>query len=109
MRESVAMALLDASFCIKILESQSEPGIQSLARDDAFAAFQTRYQQAKSSLLEAAAAKALPPIDAGHALDALSQVRRLIDQLIKADRILNADEPDPDEHDVESGAEDDRP
>lgn len=108
-RDSVATALLDASSCINILESQSEPGLQRLARDEAFAVFLNSYQRAKQSLLQSAATKALSPLDAGHALDALSQVRRLVDQIVKADQVLATSEPDPEEHDTGLEAEDNQP
>lgn len=104
-RRAVFAALESAAECIAILLSQDEPGARQIARDAAFDRFQTVYQAAKRALLEAAASHSLAPATAGPALDALSQVRRMLDQIVKADRTLAAGEFDPPEHEDDAEPE----
>jgi len=64
-----------------------EPG-DDLERKAALDAFEVAYERAKSGVLAAAVDGTLTADDADRLLDALSNTRRLVEQLVKADRLL---------------------
>lgn len=63
----------------------------------AFEAFQESYQKTKNALLSATAAHALNADQAELLLDSLSRTRRMVDQIVKASRMLQSTEIHEDE------------
>lgn len=70
-------------------EGPEHPGM----REAALAEFETAYQAAKAAVLRAAAQGETGVEAADAALDALSHVRRLTEQMVKGDRLLDAATP----------------
>lgn len=94
-REAVHDVLDAARDCLTLVTRvDAEPGIRE-AGDDAeraagLARFQQAYEQAKAALLRAAVAQQLSAEDTDALLDTMSATRRLIEQLVKSDRLLRA-------------------
>jgi hypothetical protein len=57
-------------------------------RESAFKRFEESYQRAKAEVLAAAVHRDLSVDSAQSLLDALSAVRRMVEQVVKADRLL---------------------
>jgi len=100
-QSSVAPVLAAADDCARLAERPAgESGDE--ARAAALGEFEQAYQQAKAALLSEAVARALPVDTAGALLDGLSATRRLVEQLVKADRLMRAPHR---AHEIEAAAQ----
>jgi hypothetical protein len=67
---------------------KAEDGAPVTAEDLAAGRFEAHYAQAKSGVLAAIVQRRVPVDAAEELLDALSATRRLVDQIVKAERLL---------------------
>ena len=91
-RDAALEALNSARRAITLSAGPDDPGHAS-GREAALDAFETAYQLAKSEILRAAARGEAGPEAVDAALDALSHVRRLTEQMVKGDRLLDPETP----------------
>lgn len=93
---ALTQLLAAATACIMLAQRADAPPGSDTERSDAAEHFERCYQSAKATVL-AATVEGRIPVDAADAqLDALSATRRLIGQLVKADRMLRSPGSDDD-------------
>lgn len=87
-RARLAAALAAATACLALAgEPAAEPG-NDLERRAALETFEAEYQRAKAGVLTATVEGRFTADEADRLLDALSDSRRLVEQLVNADRLL---------------------
>lgn len=91
-RTSALEALNTARTAITLSAGPDDPD-HAGSRETALEVFETGYQIAKAAILRAAAQGDASADAADAALDALSHVRRLTEQMVKGDRLLDAETP----------------
>jgi phosphate:Na+ symporter len=85
---AVAQALAAAAECAALAARAEDAPGGDAERSAALERFEQAYQQAKAALLAGAVARELPVDAIGARLAGLSAVRRMVEQLVKADRLL---------------------
>jgi phosphate:Na+ symporter len=85
---AVAQALEAAAECAQFAGRAPDASGTDAERAAALARFEEAYQAAKTALLAGAVARELPVELASEWLSGLSAVRRMVEQLVKADRLL---------------------
>lgn len=79
-----------AGTCLGLVTRASDAPGHDIDRSGALEQFESRYETAKTTLLRAAVARHLAVETTGMLLDQLSAIRRLVGQLVKADRLLRS-------------------
>jgi phosphate:Na+ symporter len=79
-----------AGTCLTLAARATDAPGHDVERNVALEQFETRYEAAKSALLRAAVARHVAVETTDALLDQLSAVRRLVEQLVKADRLLRS-------------------
>ncbi len=91
-RVAVALqqALVLAGECVELAGRTDAEADRDIDRAVALDRFEQAYQAAKTSVLDAAVLRAMSVSEASATLDALSDTKRMVEQLVKADRLLRA-------------------
>ncbi|MBA2664561.1 MAG: Na/Pi cotransporter family protein [Bradymonadaceae bacterium] len=87
-RASMKLVLADAEVCLSIVARTEDSRDAAAALEAAEEQFEVSSEQAKKALLNAAVGARLSVEATNAILDALSATRRLVDQLVKGDRLL---------------------
>jgi phosphate:Na+ symporter len=87
-RVALGDALAAAAACVALAARADEPAAYDAERASALDRFQHEYEHAKTTLLAVAVERRLSVDAVGPLLDALSATRRLVEQLVQADRVL---------------------
>jgi hypothetical protein len=88
LRERIETLLAAVAGCVALAgQPVDEPG-SDVERKAALDTFEAEYQRVKAGILTTAVAGTLTADDADRLLDALTDTRRLVQQLVKADRLL---------------------
>lgn len=107
-RAALEQFIAEAAQVASLAEAtEAQPGADQ-DRSAALERLQSRYRETKEALLVAAVARRLSVEDADVLLDDLRATRRLVDQLLKADRLLSGPTPAPG-FKAEAGADGERP
>ncbi len=89
-RAALERALAAARVCLALAGGESDPADGDPERAAALAAFRAAYEEAKVTVLGAAVGGRLSVEATDAALDALASARRLVEPLVKADRLLRS-------------------
>jgi phosphate:Na+ symporter len=89
-REALAVLVGQAETCLALAARAADAPDSDRASEAALAGFESGYQRAKSALLAGAVGGRLAAPVADVLLDALSVTRRLLEQIVKADRLLRS-------------------
>jgi phosphate:Na+ symporter len=85
---AVARALEAAAGCAELAGREADAPGSDAERTQALERFEQVYQEAKAALLDGAVARSIAVERANELLAGLSATRRLVEQLVKADRLL---------------------
>lgn len=89
-RSDVAKLLARAGECVSLAARATDASGGDLDRSDAYETFERSYQQTKAALLRAAVAGQMSIETTDELLVGASATRRLVEQLVKADRMLRS-------------------
>ncbi len=89
-RDAVRRVLAGASDCLALAERTAAGNTDDEERAHGLGRFEESYQQAKAEILAAAVRRDLSVDSAQSLLDALSATRRMVEQAVKADRLLRS-------------------
>jgi phosphate:Na+ symporter len=93
LQTALAQTLTDAEACVSLADCGEETSGSDAERTAVLNQFETTYQHAKAALLAAAAVGGFSVEATVALLDHLSATRRMVEQLVKADRLLDSSRP----------------